>query len=208
MIRRVRGANDNHPIARSTRSRLKPTPTTLQRAIFPLSASWQRCRRLPLPPSPSFIAKRTMSTPTPSTTRVTSQSTRLSKISRSERMDIHGKDKTTRDIRGHEKRNSQKWQSGNRDNVSSYRGTREDCRRARYPQSKLDVKQGESAKCLVKYAEHIILIPRREYIVTGNQLDQLLKDIKRGKVECDGFKNPATLDFDNAENERITEITE
>lgn len=72
--------------------------------------------------------------------------------------------------------------------------------------SKLDIKQGESAKYLVKYAEHIILIPRREYIVTGNQLDQLLKDIKRGKVECDGFKNTATLDFDNAENERITEI--
>lgn len=34
----------------------------------------------------------------------------------------------------------------------------------------------------------------------------IAKDIKRGKVECDGFKNPATLDFDNAENERITEI--
>ena len=74
--------------------------------------------------------------------------------------------------------------------------------------SKLDIKQGESAKYLVKYAEHIILIPRREYIVSGNQLDQLLKDIKRGKVECDGFKKPATLDFDNAENERITEINE
>ena len=38
------------------------------------------------------------------------------------------------------------------------------------------------------------------------QLDQLLKDIKRGKVECDGFKNPATLDFDNTQNKRITEI--
>nr|DAK63807.1 MAG TPA: hypothetical protein [Bacteriophage sp.] len=33
-----------------------------------------------------------------------------------------------------------------------------------------------------------------------------MKDIKRGKVECDGFKNPATLDFDNTQNERITEI--
>lgn len=31
-------------------------------------------------------------------------------------------------------------------------------------------------------------------------------DIKRGKVECGGFKNTATLDFDNVENERITEI--
>jgi hypothetical protein len=72
--------------------------------------------------------------------------------------------------------------------------------------SKLDIKQGESAKYLVKYAEHIILIPRREYIITGNQLDQFLKDIKRGKVECGGFKNTATLDFDNVENERITEI--
>lgn len=72
--------------------------------------------------------------------------------------------------------------------------------------SKLDIKQGESAKYLVKYAEHIILISHCEYIVTGNQLDQLLKDIKRGKVECDGFKNPATLDFDNTQNERITEI--
>lgn len=49
---------------------------------------------------------------------------------------------------------------------------------------------------------------RREYIITGNQLDQLLKDIKRGKVECEGFINPATLDFDNSANERITEITE
>ena len=39
-------------------------------------------------------------------------------------------------------------------------------------------------------------------------LRTFLKDIKRGKVECDGFKNPATLDFDNAENERITEINE
>ena len=74
--------------------------------------------------------------------------------------------------------------------------------------SKLDIKQGDTAKYRVKYAEHTITIPRREYIVTGNQLDQLLKDIKRGKVECGGFKNPATLDFDNAENERITEINE
>ncbi|MDD6984260.1 MAG: hypothetical protein PUJ47_03545 [Clostridia bacterium] len=56
--------------------------------------------------------------------------------------------------------------------------------------------------------EHIISIPRREYIVTGNQLDRLLKDIKRGKVECGGFKNPATLEFDNSANERITEINE
>lgn len=74
--------------------------------------------------------------------------------------------------------------------------------------SKLDIKQGDTAKYRVKYAEHTITIPRREYIVTGNQLDQLLKDIKRGKVECDGFKNHATLDFDNVENERITEINE
>lgn len=74
--------------------------------------------------------------------------------------------------------------------------------------SKLDIKQGESAKYLVKYAEHIILIPHREYIITGNQLDRFLKDIKRGKVECGGFKNTATLDFDNVENERITEINE
>lgn len=74
--------------------------------------------------------------------------------------------------------------------------------------SKLDIKQGEAAKYRVKYAEHIISIPRREYIATGNQLDQLLKDIKRGKVECGGFKTPATLDFDNAQNERITEINE
>lgn len=74
--------------------------------------------------------------------------------------------------------------------------------------SKLDIKQGESAKYLVKYAEHIILIPHREYIVTGNQLDRFLKDIKRGKVECGGFKNTATLEFDNSANERITEITE
>ena len=74
--------------------------------------------------------------------------------------------------------------------------------------SKLDIKQGDTAKYRVKYAEHIILIPRREYIITGNQLDQLLKDIKRGKVECGGFKNPATLDFDNSANERITEINE
>ena len=74
--------------------------------------------------------------------------------------------------------------------------------------SKLDIKQGEPAKYRVRYAEHIISIPRREYIVTGNQLDRLLKDIKRGKVECGGFKNPATLDFDNSANERITEINE
>lgn len=72
--------------------------------------------------------------------------------------------------------------------------------------SKLDIKHGEAVKYCVKYAEHTITIPRREYIITGNQLDQLLKDIKRGKVECDGFKNTATLDFDNAENVRITEI--
>lgn len=74
--------------------------------------------------------------------------------------------------------------------------------------SKLDIKQGDTAKYRVKYAEHTITIPRREYIITGNQLDQLLKDIKRGKVECDGFKNTATLDFDNSANERITEINE
>ena len=74
--------------------------------------------------------------------------------------------------------------------------------------SKLGIKQNKTARYRVKYAEHIISIPRREYIVTGNQLDQLLKDIKRGKVECEGFINPATLDFDNAENERITEINE
>lgn len=72
--------------------------------------------------------------------------------------------------------------------------------------SKLDIKQGDTAKYRVRYAEHIISIPRREYIITGNQLEQMLKNIKRGKVECGGFKNPATLDFDNAENERITEI--
>ena len=72
--------------------------------------------------------------------------------------------------------------------------------------SQLSINQGEPTKYRVKFAEHIILIPHREYIVTGNQLDQLLKDIKRGKVECDGFKNPATLDFDNTQNERITEI--
>lgn len=72
--------------------------------------------------------------------------------------------------------------------------------------SQISIRQGEPTKYRVKYAEHVISIPRREYIVTGNQLDQLLKDIKRGKVECDGFKNPATLDFDNVENERITEI--
>lgn len=74
--------------------------------------------------------------------------------------------------------------------------------------SKLDIKHGEAVKYCVKYAEHTITIPRREYIITGNQLDQLLKDIKRGKVECEGFKTPATLDFDNAQNERITEINE
>ena len=74
--------------------------------------------------------------------------------------------------------------------------------------SKLDIKQGDTAKYRVKYAEHTITIPRREYIITGNQLGQLLKDIKRVKVECDGFKNPATLDFENAANERITEIDE
>lgn len=74
--------------------------------------------------------------------------------------------------------------------------------------SKLDIKHGEAVKYCVKYAEHVISIPRREYIITGNQLDQLLKDIKRGKVECGGFKNTATLDFDNTQNERITEINE
>lgn len=74
--------------------------------------------------------------------------------------------------------------------------------------SKLDIKQGESAKYLVKYAEHTITIPRREYVVTGNQLDRLMRDIMRGKVECGGFKNPVTLDFDNSANERITEINE
>lgn len=74
--------------------------------------------------------------------------------------------------------------------------------------SKLDIKQGEAAKYRVKFAAHIITISRREYIITGNQLDQLLKDIKRGKVECEGFKNTATLDFDNSANERITEINE
>ena len=72
--------------------------------------------------------------------------------------------------------------------------------------SKLDIKQGDTAKYRVKYAEHTITIPRREYVATGNQLDRLMRDIMRGKVECGGFKNPATLDFDNAENERITEI--
>lgn len=72
--------------------------------------------------------------------------------------------------------------------------------------SKLNIKQGDTAKYRVKYAEHTITIPRREYIVTGNQLDQLLKDIKRGKVECGGFKNPATLAFDNTQNERTTLI--
>lgn len=74
--------------------------------------------------------------------------------------------------------------------------------------SKLDIKQGKTAKYLVKYAEHIISIPRREYVVTGNQLDQLIKDIKHKKVECEGFINPATLEFDNSANERITEINE
>lgn len=74
--------------------------------------------------------------------------------------------------------------------------------------SQFDIKQGEPTKYRVKYAEHIISIPRREYVVTGNQLDQLLKDIRRGKVECGGFKNTATIDFDNVENERITEINE
>ena len=72
--------------------------------------------------------------------------------------------------------------------------------------SKLDIAQGDTAKYRVKYAEHVISIPRREYVVTGNQLDQLVKDIKRGKVECGGFKNPATLDFDNTQNERTTLI--
>lgn len=74
--------------------------------------------------------------------------------------------------------------------------------------SKLDIKQGDTAKYRVKYAEHTISIPRREYVATGNQLDRFLKDIKRGKVECEGFINPATLDFDNSANERITEINE
>lgn len=74
--------------------------------------------------------------------------------------------------------------------------------------SQLSINQGEPTKYLVKYAEHIISIPRREYVVTGNQLDQLLKDIRRGKVECGGFKDPATLEFDNSANERITEINE
>lgn len=74
--------------------------------------------------------------------------------------------------------------------------------------SKLDIKQGDTVKCRVRYAEHVISIPRREYVVTGNQLDQLMRDIMRGKVECGGFKNTATLAFDNVENERITEINE
>lgn len=74
--------------------------------------------------------------------------------------------------------------------------------------SQLSINQGEPTKYHVKYAEHIISIPRREYVVTGNQLDQLIKDIKRGKVECEGFINPATLEFDNSANERITEINE
>ena len=74
--------------------------------------------------------------------------------------------------------------------------------------SQLSINQGEPTKYRVKFAEHIISIPRREYVVTGNQLDQLLKDIKRGKVECEGFINPATLEFDNSANERITEINE
>lgn len=74
--------------------------------------------------------------------------------------------------------------------------------------SKLDIKHGEAVKYCVKYAEHTITIPRREYVVTGNQLDRLMRDIMRGKVECGGFKNPVTLDFDNSANERITEINE
>ena len=74
--------------------------------------------------------------------------------------------------------------------------------------SKLGIRQNKTARYRVRYAEHIISIPRREYVVTGNQLDQLLKDIKRGKVECEGFKNTATLEFDNSANERITEINE
>lgn len=74
--------------------------------------------------------------------------------------------------------------------------------------SKLDIKHGEAVKYCVKYAEHTITIPRREYIITGNQLDRLMRDIMRGKVECGGFKNPVTLDFDNSANERITEINE
>lgn len=72
--------------------------------------------------------------------------------------------------------------------------------------SKLDIKQGDATQYRVRYVEHVISIPRREYIITGNQLERLLKDIMRGKIECGGFKNPATLAFDNAENERITEI--
>ena len=74
--------------------------------------------------------------------------------------------------------------------------------------SQLSINQGETTKYCVKYAEHIITIPHRECVSTGNQLEQLLKDIKRGKVECGGFKDPATLAFGNAENERITEINE
>ena len=74
--------------------------------------------------------------------------------------------------------------------------------------SKLDIRENKTARYRVKYAEHIISIPRREYVVTGNQLDQLLKDIRRGKVECEGFINPATLEFDNSANERLTEINE
>lgn len=74
--------------------------------------------------------------------------------------------------------------------------------------SKLGIRQNKTARYRVRYAEHIITIPRREHIITGNQLDQLLKDIRRGKVECEGFKNPATLEFDNSANERITEINE
>lgn len=72
--------------------------------------------------------------------------------------------------------------------------------------SQISIRQGEPTKYRVKYAEHTISIPHRECVSTGNQFEQLLKDIKRGKVECEGFKNTATLDFDNVENERITEI--
>lgn len=74
--------------------------------------------------------------------------------------------------------------------------------------SQLSINQGEPTKYRVKYAEHIISISRNEHVVTGSQLDQLLKDIRRGKVECGGFITPATLEFDNAQNERITEINE
>lgn len=74
--------------------------------------------------------------------------------------------------------------------------------------SQISIRQGEPTKYRVKYAEHTISIPHRECVSTGNQFEQLMKDIKRGKVECEGFKDPATLAFDNAENERITEINE